>query len=699
MDNVIEAMRWFYFLCLLLASTVLVTVDIGSDTSVTRFDTQVTLNDGDRIAGFAGLNAGFRLFDSTVTGLYDNFFPVSGDILLNGGVLNLNQDLIFFAVSNLVSMGTINANKHAIHLAPTMTTVPSGDLVDCNLTFVTDATFGTQNVIVNDWSFNDLYIALGLTSGTNDELQVYGFDGSNLTPLDSVDFPSARVATLSWHPSQLLLAVGSQPVAAAPELRMYSFDGSSLTLEDSIEFGTEIAGVKFHKSGDYLAVTKGTVSEINIYPVSSAGIFGTPATATIAPDNPDIDSLDWDLTGSFLAVGTASAGASTPTTYVFDFQTAPSLSITQNASIVMPGGGSRVRDVAWNPQIANYVAVATHATPEVVMYEHDADAGTLTSIATISAGGPNGLGLGWNRNGECLALSTANNGAAGEFQTYFLDTTAISFSLIDDFEIGVNAREPTWSRNGKFVSHGQNNPGALSVYKVDAANRCFIISNGRLFLNSNVEFRDLCLTFTGNNIVNGAGNTLTLDLTSTLQIDEEASVLFQDIRILGMREAKLQMIDSTSTASFKDVVMHLDTDYTFTQGRFDVIRGFRLEGKGKTFTYTSDQVSTVILTGVFEMGPETTFRYAPSIASKTLLKLGASSSIFMLDSATLSMTSTGLQLDTGQFIVDGKSLIISEGSNSAEGMVWGDGINNLCVEWDPAAQLQIDGFLRNANIN
>ena len=85
-------------LLLLLSLNIVIAVDIGSDTAVTRFSTQQVLDDGDRIAGFAALEAGFSLASMSTAVTFDSFFPVSGAVALSGGTLSLNLDLIFHEV-------------------------------------------------------------------------------------------------------------------------------------------------------------------------------------------------------------------------------------------------------------------------------------------------------------------------------------------------------------------------------------------------------------------------------------------------------------------------------------------------------------------------------------------------------------------------------------------------------------------------
>mgnify|MGYP006969554494 CR=1 FL=1 len=99
-------------------------VDIGSDTAVTRFNNQVTINNGDRVAGFAALNGGFSINGSNATGTFDSFFQVSGPLAFNAGTLILNQDLCLSNVSNVGPLGDIVGNFHAFDLSETVTVIP-----------------------------------------------------------------------------------------------------------------------------------------------------------------------------------------------------------------------------------------------------------------------------------------------------------------------------------------------------------------------------------------------------------------------------------------------------------------------------------------------------------------------------------------------------------------------------------------------
>src|SRR5688572_6029613 len=112
-------------LFLLLPYSFLQAANIGSDTAVTRFNTQQIVQNGDRIAGFAALAGGFALSGNGSIGTFDSFFSVSGDIALNFGTLILSQDLIINNITAINTLGNIIGNNHIMEFAPFISCVPN----------------------------------------------------------------------------------------------------------------------------------------------------------------------------------------------------------------------------------------------------------------------------------------------------------------------------------------------------------------------------------------------------------------------------------------------------------------------------------------------------------------------------------------------------------------------------------------------
>lgn len=127
-----------FFLLSFVVSTQIFAVDIGSDTAVTRFNTQQTLNNTDRVAGFAELAAGFTLASSAVTATFDSFFPVSGNVSLTHGTLILNRDLIFRDVTTITELGNITGQYHDISFSSSVTSLPNigGNAANINVSNV-----------------------------------------------------------------------------------------------------------------------------------------------------------------------------------------------------------------------------------------------------------------------------------------------------------------------------------------------------------------------------------------------------------------------------------------------------------------------------------------------------------------------------------------------------------------------------------
>lgn len=211
-----------------------------------------------------------------------------------------------------------------------------------------------------------------------------------------------------------------------------------------------------------------------------------------------------------------------------------------------------------------------------------------------------------------------------------------------------------------------------------------VFSDLKVFLHANLTFEDCNITFSGDSILNGRGCSLTLGESCTLVIATNSSLLIEDITIKGLEGTKIHCTDSLSTISFHNVELVLDDDYSFTVGKFDVLKDLLIIGDGSSFIYQTDQVSTVSTNGRFILDNGVTFSYDPPVASRELLVLHESTSEFIVNGATLHSTSTGMRLSTGRFIIDRASILSNEGSVDAEAISFA---SSLDVQWLPAANL------------
>ncbi|MFC1841520.1 hypothetical protein ACFLYA_00445 [Candidatus Dependentiae bacterium] len=110
-----------YFSLQIIFITVIKCANIGSDTSVDRFTTQQILYNGDRVATFAALDAGFKIDNSSATGTFDSVFPVSGDIELNSGTLEITNDILLDSTAEIITFGNITGNNHTFEMSRSTT--------------------------------------------------------------------------------------------------------------------------------------------------------------------------------------------------------------------------------------------------------------------------------------------------------------------------------------------------------------------------------------------------------------------------------------------------------------------------------------------------------------------------------------------------------------------------------------------------
>lgn len=293
---------------MVFSMAILRAVDIGSDMVVTRFNTQLVVDNGDRIAGFAALNAGFVFNGPLVTATYDSFFPVSGQVATNFGTLELNQDFILQDVASIFSWGDINANGHLLELAPSANFIPieSDTGSDCLLTLTFEQIRGdTVNTV--HFSFDNSH----LVSSAGTVLEVCVVINENFLDFVASTALARTINEAAWHPSKDYIGLGIAS-GTGDEIFTYTFSRSAdtLTLIDSVQLGgggsNGALAVAWHPDGDHLAVGTMTANtELQVYEVNADGTFGASTTADPGRNS---NTVDWDADGGFLAEGNSAGG-------------------------------------------------------------------------------------------------------------------------------------------------------------------------------------------------------------------------------------------------------------------------------------------------------------------------------------------------------------------------------------------------------
>lgn len=150
----------------LIGSTTLVTL------SVFKNFPQNPLLAANEIRGFTIMGSGFSLANSSTDCLFNAYFPVSGPVNLNGGTLNLSQDLIFAANSDFQSSGIINGNGYSIRLSPSASSLPSNATTLNNMTLFLQSDVTLQNSLTVQGTVTINGGGHALTVGSNGSLVV-----------------------------------------------------------------------------------------------------------------------------------------------------------------------------------------------------------------------------------------------------------------------------------------------------------------------------------------------------------------------------------------------------------------------------------------------------------------------------------------------------------------------------------------------
>jgi len=696
-------------LLVLFSTLVVLAATIGSDSAVTRFNAQQTVNNGDRIAGFAGLYGGFALAGASTVGTFDSFFQVSGPVDLNYGTLVLNQDLVLYDNAYFDTIGNIVGQGHALELSPSMTTVPTTSAIQegCAIYLATQATTNSgKSINTLDWSVGDALLALGVTTG-NPDLEIWGWNASSntLTFKTTFNVNALPVNSVSWHPTQSWLALGTNNNAGAgAELYIYSVNTvtGALILLSSVNYTANVTSIEWHPSGNYLAVGgAAAAAQVAVYPVNGSGVLGTPVNFNAGATPSNNDAVAWDVTGNYLAVGFAVSA--NPEVRVFRFGTSPSLSLTQITSLMST---TAALSLDWNQTYTSLLAVGfqTPVAAPVQLYNVDVTLGTMTSVAQISTVYSSAQSVHWNFSGSCLAVGTA----APNFNTVQIYTFVPStYGFVFSNSFGTtNTLTLRWSRTTGSLATGGTSTlfayrsifGSLTPNTTDpngpgASGLGFIWSNLYLVLNSDITLNDSCIIFSGVSGIDGRGHNLTLTPGARLYLSSGSALTMENITIKGVRNNIIGAFDNVSTFSFNNTEWLLDGRYTFTKGRFDIIGDFTLSGSGSTFAYQTQGTSNIYGSGgnLF-LDSGTIFSYEPVTSSRTLLQMISSSALLTMNGATLHSTTTGLQLTNGILVVDRTSYVASDGGIASQGISFGNGVsssNNLNVEILPAATLNV----------
>jgi WD40 repeat protein len=348
----------------------------------------------------------------------------------------------------------------------------------------------TTSVNAVAWSDDDQYIAAGVSTGGGNELRVYSFNGAALSLAATYSIGS-NVLSVDWHPYQYYIALGA---SRSPQIQTFSFSGNSLSQLTTVTYGIQVNTVEFHPSGNYLAIGSSlqtpAQNNITIYPVNSNGTLNTAASYSINDGGNSFFSLDWNVTGSYLALGSSPQGGSFQL-HVYQLLTAP-LSLALNVGLTF---GDTVYSVAWNDYYPTVLAIGLNSLqPLLRLYNHNPTAGTLTLITADSSIQKSICSLDWRRGGECLALG--QTGTAGTLRTYGFNDQTSTLTVSTQLNFSAPVCAVSWSNAGEYLAVGTDTK-LLQTYLAESFlfSSCVTFSDLKLVMDCDVNLHYLWWQF------------------------------------------------------------------------------------------------------------------------------------------------------------------------------------------------------------
>jgi hypothetical protein len=669
------------------ASTIL-GLSVGSNTAVSRIGatTFPAADVNNTILGFGAMTGGFTLEDNTTTCTYDGFFPITGNMQFNGGQFLLSRDLLIGNPFTFVNPGNFNGNNHSLTF-PAQINRATNFLSSSAGVFIQLLSFVTPGAAVNsvDWSQNGQYVASVTQNIAGSELVIWYFDGTTLTNTANIDTGNNTNA-VRWRDNQYL-AIGKANNAQGLQIYRFRSDIGSLTLVDTDNLGLQGQAVSWHRTGTWVAVgTNGGANELQLFSFSTITGLTTPVTTANFTTNRNVqkNSLSWDITGSYLAVGTAAtAGANSEELLLYYFDGA---TLTLTASLDF-GAGTDVNAVSWSTT-GSYLAVGLSGGSETVrVYQFNRGTAILSERVTARIGETaTALSVQFNFDGSRLATGFASN-ASTEVRIYTFDQSAETLSLYSGAEKGTNINSIRWSPDGVNFATGLADQ-FVEVSKF-SSNSTFknitLLFNGGMIFTTPILLEGMCR-------LNAFNNVLTFTQSGQIIIQDGADVTFENTNFIFSSQNPLSLATNTAKLTIAASTLNLQNDVRITKGsiRFSdevQITGSHLFAYQSDFTMTISSASTLkIMDGVtFALGRTNTFAPQPLVFQDSTAEL-------LINNATLNITATGAQFKNGVVSIDGKATFDMNTTQTQFGLILGDGtsVNDITVVADPQSIIKIN---------
>jgi hypothetical protein len=653
----VTARSIFFFAPLFICATVGNLSGVGSWTAVSQVNRQALAaggngTDANRFNGFVHLYDGITLGDSSTTCTFDAVQPVRGPITLNGGTIWLDQDLRFTGTTSIETGGSIRSafQGKSVAFDPSINEIDIADLqLDDSLTSKDSE---STNFAVNSvaWSRDDNYVAVGINNDAGgDELLMYSFNGSLLTPLASGGNRSGTgFLSIDFHPAADVIAFGGQiELGDESNIVFYVANYGALGITPFVDYQTasdDVTAVSWRPVGNWLAVggVDGALSgnEVAAYPIT----LGTPPSigsahnyALEASADVNLNAISWSSDGGYLAVG---SGGGTSGLRILSFNTT-----TGFASVSTGESGKSVTAVHWYSN--THVAVGLSDGSLKVYPVTTGILGTPISLSPSLSLQVNSAH--WNSDGTKLLVGINTDASGTELKVYDFDGSSLSLAV--DLEVGNDTNSARWSsQSDNYIAFGDESPG-LKVYEFVAGealdtvilDNVNLVLQSDLTLNGTFELRGTCT-------IDGNGHTITLASGSGLVASRNSELTLSNVDVSGLEYNSLAAWNN-STMNLSNAELTMSGNWTCTNGTWNVLDNrVNVHGDGYTYEYSSGSPFSITTNGKFTMNRGTTFKYNSASAANlvnngTLRLAGCTFTLDTDNSRTLTIDSGTLEID------------------------------------------------------
>lgn len=671
------------------------------------------LHNNNYLSGQPIFNQEIELVDANAMLTIDISNPLNKSISLNGGTLQLENDLSFKDDAKLVGSGLVKLNKKRITFGGTELNFSDNIYWDN----AADISLNSKTTLSSQWSFsgysnlNGNGYVLDLTSGgtlfvdNNSTLYIAniaikGIGGnsgrivmgdqqskiylSNVSIKTDADYSTTVGNIYAEGPSTLLLGGYNWTFDTNGTLTV---DGCSLWID---ELNQTTAGEVLFGSpqGNHLTlINSGTVKPMeSAYGRSDINntLDQLAADTTTLDDRIDYN-WSWILDNRESITTNAeniSKNSQAIVANSLDLIYNNSLSINANCSAITSNSNSIINNSNAITEMQDEIELVTQNSyaiaaqePQFEIIENalssiDHGSGNLTFDVNVTLS----YDLWLSENHSMAANENITINGAGH--TINLGKTGNIFTVATDKTLTLENIKLT-NFNPERISLGSNanivfgNATSLEITSSVALNRTY--------------------SFAGTTAICANNNEIHLNSSGAMTVQSDGLLTIENARIQDLSSTNLNCQNDGAKIIFNNSNLHLTQDYTFTKGALEFKGDINITGT-KIFSFETNQASTIASGAHLKFDIGTTFSYAPSSENKQLISMTDATSVLSLNGCTLKSTATGMQLTKGRLIVNYVNSIESDATIASEGITFGDETseNDLFIEISSGGRLRLE---------